>query len=143
MAACPGVGLDIPTVTAQALRLEGWDAGSDAAPDIAEAGRTALELNARSLASPEEELADARKAFRECSSGATHLLAADLTTATTVAIAQLMDDVDGFASSEGATQLRMHGFVTAGSEIGQIFRPGPGKTEGMWCGFTPKSDLTI
>ena len=86
------MGLDIPTVIAQALRLEGWDAGSDAAPDVAEAGRTALELNARSLASPEEELADARKAFRECSSGATRLLAADLTAATTVAVAQLMDE---------------------------------------------------
>ena len=57
---------DIPAVIAQALRLEGWDTGSDVAPDVAEAGRTALELNARSSASPEEELADAREAFREC-----------------------------------------------------------------------------
>ena len=54
-----------------------------------------------------------------------------------------MDDVDGFGSSEGATQLRMDGFGTAGSQIGQIFRPGRGKTEAMGCGFTPKTNLTI
>ena len=58
-------------------------------------------------------------------------VAADLTAPITVAVVQLMDDVDGFGSSEGATQLRMDGFGEAGSRIGQMFRPGRGKTEAM------------
>ena len=50
------------------------------------------------LASPEEELADARMAFRESPAGATRLLAADLTATTTVSSRRVAPPANNFGA---------------------------------------------
>ena len=74
---------------------------------------------------------------------ASRLRAADFTATHHVAVAQVMDDVDAFDASEGGARVQLRNMGGKGAEIGQMFRPGRGKTEGMACGFDPLGKLEI
>ena len=119
----------------------GFSEGFEDPPDSDEAGKAARRISARPRASPAVELEATMTALRDCRAGSTRVLALDLVATLSIAVTQMMDDIEAFASSEGGAQVRLTGIGEAGLSVGQILRPGPGKTEGLAWGFVASQPL--
>ena len=135
--------MDISPILARAACLAGIQTGLATPPQELKAAEIAATLQKWKAEEGPGGLMAATKALRAAPDAATRLRALDLVASERVAVVQLMDDIDGSTSSDGAAVEQLRGMGEAGARIGQIFRPGRGKTEGIACGFKPTALLKV
>lgn len=139
----PGVGLDVDQTVALAVRLEGFEKDFELHPDMEQAAEAAEKIREVLRERGARAIEEVRRIVRRCERGSTRLVAADLTATVRANVSQFMDDLDSFASSEGLADVTLQALDTKGRELGQIFRAGRGKTEGMAVGCKPRKQLRI